>query len=89
MSWPKIDAIHYHVQLSLSYKGRAIKGMVVAIVGMLLPEDLPNGLALRCYQPSRPLRYEASPDFESNYIYIVIHIWIEFIFVFQGNSGES
>ena len=67
----------------------SIKGLVVAIVGMLLPEDLPNGLALRCYQPSRPLRYEASPDFESNYIYIVIHIWIEIFFVFEGNSGES
>ena len=34
MTSPKTGATHYHVQLGLSDKGRAIKGLVVCIVGI-------------------------------------------------------
>ena len=45
MPWP-------HVQLGLPDKGRAIKGLVVYNSLDLEPQDLLNGLALGCYQPS-------------------------------------
>ncbi len=50
MPWPKTGANHYHAQLELPHKGRAIKGLVVC--NNLEPLDLLNGLALGCYQPS-------------------------------------
>ncbi len=45
-------ATHYHAQLGLPDKGRAIKGLVVCNSWDLEPWDLLNGLALGCYQPS-------------------------------------
>ena len=45
-------ATHYHAQLGLPDKGRAIKGLVVCNSWDLEPWDLLNGLALCCYQPS-------------------------------------
>ena len=50
--WPKTGATHYHAQLGLPDKGRAIKGLVVCNSWDLEPYDLLNGLALGCYQPS-------------------------------------
>ncbi len=52
MRWPKTDATHDHAQLGLPDKGRAIKGLVVCNIWNLEPQDLLNGLALGCYQPS-------------------------------------
>ncbi len=52
MSWPQTGATHYHAQLGLSDKGRAIKELVVCNSWDLEPYDLLNGLALGCYQPS-------------------------------------
>ncbi len=51
MPWPKTGATQYHAQLGLPDKGRAIKGLVVCNSWDLEPWDLPNGLALVCYQP--------------------------------------
>ncbi len=46
MPLPKKGATNYHAQLGLPCKGCAIKGMVVAIVGVLLVSlYLLNGLA--------------------------------------------
>jgi len=53
MPWPQTGATQYHAQLGLSDKGREIKGLVVCNNWDLEPLDLPNGLALGCYQPSR------------------------------------
>ena len=50
MPWPQTGATHYHAQLGLPDKGRAIKGLVVYNVSDLW--DLLNGLDLGCYQPS-------------------------------------
>ena len=55
MSWPLTAATHYHAQLGLRDKGRAIKGLVVCNGWDLEPWDLQNGLALGCYQPSPEL----------------------------------
>ena len=54
MPWPKkkTGATHYHAHLGLPDKGRAIKGLVVCTSKDLEPQDLLNGLALGCYQPS-------------------------------------
>ncbi len=52
MPWPQTGATHYHAQLGLPDKGRAIKGLVVCHIWDLEPLDLLNGLALGCYQPS-------------------------------------
>ena len=49
---PKTVATHYHAQLGLPDKGRAINGLVVCNNWDLEPWDLLNGLALGCYQPS-------------------------------------
>ncbi len=51
MSWHKTGATHYHAQLELPDKGRAIKGLVVWNSWYLEPWDLLNGLALGCYHP--------------------------------------
>ena len=51
MHWPQTGATHYHAQLGLPDKGRAIKGLVVCNWD-LEPLNLLNGLALVCYQPS-------------------------------------
>ena len=51
MPWPQTGATHYHAQLRLPYKGRAIKGLVVCNNWDLEPLDLLNGLALGSYQP--------------------------------------
>ena len=47
MPWPKTGETHYHAQLVLPDKDRAIKGLVVCN-----DWDLLNGLALGCSQPS-------------------------------------
>ena len=52
MPWPQTGETHYHAQLGLPEKGRAIKGLVVCNNWDLEPLDLLNGLALGCYQPS-------------------------------------
>ena len=52
MPWPQTGATQYHAQLGLPGKGRTIKGLVVCNNWDLEPLDLPNGLALDCYQPS-------------------------------------
>ncbi len=52
MPWPQTGATQYHAQLGLPDKGRAIKGLVVSNSWNLELLDLPNGLALGCYQPS-------------------------------------
>ncbi len=52
MPWLQTGATQYHAQLGLPDKGRAIKGLVVCNYWDLEPYDLPNGLALGCYQPS-------------------------------------
>ena len=52
MPWPLTGATHYHAQLGLPDKGRAIKGLVVYNSWDLEPLDPLNGLALGCYQPS-------------------------------------
>ena len=52
MPWPKTGATHYHAQLELPDKGRAIKELVVCNNWELEPLDMLNGLALCCYQPS-------------------------------------
>ena len=44
-------ATHYHTQLGLPDKGRAIKGLVVCNNWDLEPLELLNGLAIGCYQP--------------------------------------
>ena len=51
MTWPKTGVTHYHVQLGLPDKGRAIKGLVVCrdLFRVFGPV---KGLALGCYQPS-------------------------------------
>ena len=46
MPWPQTGSTHYHAQLRLPDKGRAINWD-------LEPMDQLNGLALGCYQPSR------------------------------------
>ena len=51
MPWPQTGATHYHAQLGLPDKGRAIKGLVVCNIWDLEPLDLLNSLALGCYQP--------------------------------------
>ena len=48
----KTGATHYHTQLGLSNKGRAIKGFVVCNGWDLEPLDVLNGFSLGCYQPS-------------------------------------
>ncbi len=57
MPWAKTGATHYHAQLGLPDKGRAINGLVDCFSSDLEPLDLLNGLALGCYQPS--LRYDS------------------------------
>ncbi len=52
MPWAQTGATQYHAQLELLDRGRAIKGLVVCNDRDLEPLDLPNGLALGCYQPS-------------------------------------
>ena len=52
MNWPKTGATQYHAQLGLADKCRALKGLVVGNSWDLEPQDLLNGLALGCYQPS-------------------------------------
>ncbi len=52
MPLPQTGATQYHAQLLLSDKGRVIKGLVVCNNCDLEPLDLPDGLALGCYQPS-------------------------------------
>ena len=52
MPWPQTGATQYHAQLGLPDKGRAIKRLVFCHSLDLEPLDLPNGLALGCYQPS-------------------------------------
>ncbi len=49
---PITGATHYHAQLGLPDKGRAIKELVVCNIWDLEPLDQLNGLALGCYQPS-------------------------------------
>ena len=44
--WPQTGATHYHAQLGLPDKGRAIKGLVVCKDWDLEPLDLLNGLTL-------------------------------------------
>ncbi len=43
MPWPQTGATHYHAQLGLPDKGRAIKGLVVCNSWDLEPWDLLNG----------------------------------------------
>ena len=50
--WPKTGASQYHTQFGLPEKDCAIKGLVFFNDWDLEPLDLPNGLALGCYQPS-------------------------------------
>ncbi len=52
MPWPKTGATHYHAQLGLPDKGRAIKGLVISYSWDLEALDLLNGLAQGSYQPS-------------------------------------
>ena len=52
MPRPQTGTAHYHAQLVLPEKGRAINGLVVCNIYDLEPLDLLNGLALGCYQPS-------------------------------------
>ncbi len=52
MPWPKTGATHYHAQLGLPDKGRAIIVLVVCNSWDLEPQDLLNGLALGYYQLS-------------------------------------
>ncbi len=52
MPWPQTGATHYHAQLGLPVKGRAIKGLVVCNNSDLKPLDLQNSLAPGCYQLS-------------------------------------
>ena len=52
MPLPQTGATHYHAQLGLPDKGRAIKGFVVCNDWDLEPLALLNDLALVCYQPS-------------------------------------
>ena len=42
MPWPQIGAAHYHAQLGLLDKGRAIKGLVVCYSWDLEPLELLN-----------------------------------------------
>ena len=49
---PKKDATHYHVQIELLDKGRAIKELMVCNGWNLEPFNLLNSLAPSCYQPS-------------------------------------
>ena len=50
MPWPQTGATHYHAQLGLLYKDRAIKGLVVCNSWDLEPLDLLNGMALGYYE---------------------------------------
>ncbi len=52
MPWPQTGATHYHAQLGIPDKSRAIKGLVVYFSWYLQPLDLLNSLDLGCYQPS-------------------------------------
>ncbi len=52
MPKPQTGATQYHAQLRQQDKDRAIKGLVVCNNRDPEPLDLPNGLALGCYQPS-------------------------------------
>ncbi len=52
MPQPETGATQYHAQLGLPDKGHAIKRLVVCNNWDREPFDLPNGLALGCYQPS-------------------------------------
>ncbi len=49
MPWPETGATHYHSQLEL--KVIQITSWLSATIGILVPLDLLNGLALGCYQP--------------------------------------
>ncbi len=57
MPWPQTGATHYHAQLGLPDKGRAIKGLVVCNSWDLEPWDLLNGMALVVI--NRPMRYDS------------------------------
>ncbi len=46
MPWPQTGATHYHAQLGLPDKGRAIKGLVVCNSWDLEPQDLTKILYL-------------------------------------------
>ena len=50
MPWPETGATHYHAQLELQDKGRAIKGMVVCYVvtSMAKIYDLLDGSLDKC-----------------------------------------
>ncbi len=52
MPWSKADTTHYHAQLRIPDKGRAIKGFVVCNVWDLEPLNILNGLAQDSYQSS-------------------------------------
>jgi len=52
MPWPQTGVTHYHAQLGLPDKGRAMKGFVVCYSWDIESLDLLNGPALGCYQPS-------------------------------------
>ncbi len=52
MPWPKTGATHYHAQLGLVDKCRAIKVCLVCNSWNLEPLDLLNIMVLGCYQPS-------------------------------------
>ncbi len=52
MPWPQTDATHYHAQLRLPDKGRAIKELVFCYSWDLEPQDLLYDLALGYYQPT-------------------------------------
>ncbi len=57
MRWPKTDATHYHAQLGIPDKGRAIKVLVVSNNW-----DIDIGLAktvLPYVEINRPLTYES------------------------------
>ena len=50
--WTQTGATHYHAQLGIPDKGRAIKELVSCNSWDIEPLVLENGLALGCYQPS-------------------------------------
>ena len=60
MPWPQTGTTHYHAQLGLPEKYRAIKGLTVCISWDLEPLNLINGLALGCYQTSSEVKIVGS-----------------------------
>ncbi len=72
MFWPQTGETQYHAQLGLPDKCRVIKGLVVCNNRDLRPLDLPNGLALGCYQPSPELLYYHFINCNLSFFYVQI-----------------